>query len=56
MYELEDNPTYPRLKYTKDFIGVQVNNLYGYKMVVEILEHNKEVFQYVVKENCPVMW
>ena len=52
MYELQDNPTYPKLKYTKGYVGVQVDNL----MVVEILERNKEVFQYVVKDNCPVMW
>ena len=56
MYELQDNPTYPKLKYTKGYVGMQVNNLLSYKNVVDILEHNKEVFQYVVKENCPVMW
>ena len=55
MYELQDNPTYPKLKYSKGYVGMQVNNL-SYKNVVEILECNKEVFQYVVKENCPVMW
>ena len=56
MYELEDNPTCPKLKYTKGYVGVQVNNLYSYKTAVEILECNKEMVQYVVKENCPVMW
>ena len=55
-YELQDNPTYPKPKYTKGYVGVQVNNLLSCKNVVEILESNKEVFQYVVKENCPVMW
>ena len=55
MYELQDNPTYPKLKYTKGYVGVQINNLLSYKMVVEILECNKEVFQYVVKDNCLVM-
>ena len=56
MYELQDNPTYPKLKYAKGYVGVKVNNLLSYKNVVDILERNKEVFQYVVKENCPVMW
>ena len=55
-YELQDNPTYPKLKYIKSYVGVQLNNLLSYKNVVEILEHNKEVFQCVEKENCPVMW
>ena len=53
---LQDNPTYPMLKYTKGYVGVQVKNLLSYKNVVEMLECNKEVFQCVVKENCPVMW
>ena len=55
MYELQDNPTYPKLKYMKGYVGVQVNNLLSYKNVLDILERN-EVFQYVVKENCQVMW
>ena len=28
--ELQDNPTYPKLKYTKGYVGVQVNNLLSY--------------------------
>ena len=56
MYELQDNPTYPKLKYTNSYVGMQLNSLLSYKNVVDILECNKEVFQYVVKENCPVMW
>ena len=55
LYELQDNATYPKLKYTKGYVGMQVNNLLSYKNVVDILECIKEVFQYVVKENCPVM-
>ena len=56
MYEVNDNPKYPLLKYTKGFVGVQVNNLHSFKMIVEILEHNKEVFDKIVRENCPIMW
>ena len=50
MYELQDNPTYPKLKYTKGYIGVCYMLCW-----VEILERNKEVFQYVVKDNCPIV-
>ena len=31
MFKENDNPTYPMLKYTKGFVGVQVNNLHSYK-------------------------
>ena len=38
MTEVNPNPTYPKLKYTKGYIGVRVTNVSHYKKIIENLD------------------
>ena len=53
MSEINPNPTYPKLKYTRSFVGVRVTNVSHYKKITEILDRNKIDLQYVLQDYPP---
>ena len=53
MYNVDPNPSYPKLKYAKGFIGIRVSNVHNYKQMIDILERNWMEFQYEVQDYPP---
>ena len=53
MYNVNPNPNYPSLKYTKGFIGVRVTNVHNYKLIVDIFNRNEKELQFVVQDIPP---
>ena len=53
MTEINPNPTYPKLKYTRGFVGVRVTNVSHYKRIIEILDRNELDLQYVIQDYAP---
>ena len=53
MTEVNPNPTYPKLKYTKGYVGVRVTNVSHYRKIVEILERNEQDLQHIVQDFAP---
>ena len=51
--EMNPNPTYPKLKCTKGYIGVRVPNVSHYKKIIEILDQNELDLQYLVQDHPP---
>ena len=51
MYEVNPNPNYPTMKYTKGFIGTIVANIQNYREIIQILERNWKTFEYRVQDN-----
>ena len=53
MYDENDSPKYPCLKYTKCFKGVRVQNVANYKCIIEILDRNWMELEYRVQDYEP---
>ena len=53
MTEVNPNPTYPKLKYTKGYIGARVTDVSHYKKIIEILDWNDVDLQYIVQDYSP---
>ena len=53
MTEINPNPTYPKLKYTRGFVGVRVTNVSHCKRIIEILDRNELDLQYVIQDYAP---
>ena len=55
MYVVNSNPNYPCFKYCNGFVGIRVSNVYNYKAIIEILDHNWGEFEYRI-QNYPATW
>ena len=50
MYNVDPNPSYPKLKYAKGFIGIRISNVHNYKQIIDILDRNWMEFEYKVQD------